>query len=269
MIELSNKVAIVSGGASGIGRGISEVLSTHGASVAVVDIDRKGAESVASNLMGNGQALGVFVDVTDQASVQTMVSAVIQRYGRVDILVNNAGVIGADGWWDRKIPNDKDWDHVHSVNLRGVVNLSKAVASQMIPRNYGKIINIASIAGRQGSPDLPHYSASKAAVISWTQSSALQLAPHNINVNAVCPGLIWTPIWEAIAKKRERFPLPNVDAGTLSGRELFERIVHEWIPMKREQTPKDIGALAAFLASEAAHNITGQAINVDGGLRMN
>ena len=138
----------------------------------------------------------------------------------------------------------------------------------MKERRYGKIINIASIAARQGGTDQPHYNASKAAVVSWTQSNALQLAPYDVNVNAVCPGLLWTPMWEGLARKRAAFDFDSSIRGA-TGREYFERTVESWIPMKKEQTPEDVGKLAAFLASDDAHNITGQAINVDGGRRMN
>jgi len=141
MIELSNKVAIVSGGASGIGRGISEVLSTHGASVAVVDIDREGAESVASNLMGNGQALGVFVDVTEQASVQTMVSAVLQRYGKVDILVNNASAISLTGTLETPM---KRFDLMFGINVRGTFATSQACIPHLLKSKNPHILNIAS-----------------------------------------------------------------------------------------------------------------------------
>ena len=128
-------------------------------------------------------------------------------------------------------------------------------------------MNIASIAARYGNPVLPHYSASKAAVVSWTRSNALQLAPYNINVNAVCPGLLWTPMWEQIARKFSKFSEDPLYKG-LSGKDFFNRFLESTTPLKREQTPEDIGKLAAFLASDDARNITGQAINVDGGRRM-
>ena len=127
-----------------------------------------------------------------------------------------------------------------------------------------QIVNIASISARQGSPDIPHYSTSKAAVVSWTQSHALKMAPYNVNVNAVCPGLIWTPIWEAIALRRAKYG-GSIDVNELEGRELFNQAVKSWIPMQREQTAEDIGNIAAFLVSDMAKNITGQSINVDGG----
>ena len=131
----------------------------------------------------------------------------------------------------------------------------------------GKIVNIASIASRQGGPSIPHYNASKAGVVSWTQSHALQLAPYQINVNAICPGLLWTPLFEHLIGRPDF--LDNQALEGLTGRQRFEKIIELGTPMQKEQTPEDIGKLAAFLASDDAHNITGQAINVDGGRRMN
>ena len=269
MIDLRDEVTVVTGGASGIGRGICLVLAEQGANVVVADMNLQGAELVAADVAGKGrQAMAIGVDVTEKASVGSMVAQVLDGLGKIDILVNDAGVIGAPNWWERDTPSDEDWDRTYAVNLRGVVIVSEAVAPHMKERRYGKIINIASIGARQGGADIPHYNASKAAVVSWTQSNALQLAPYDINVNAICPGLLWTPMWERIVEKRARF---NVDPGIrgLKGREYFERVVESWVPMKKEQTPEDIGKLAAFLASDDAHNITGQAINVDGGTYMN
>lgn len=269
MIDLTDKVAIVTGGASGIGRGISLVLAQQGAKVVVADMDSQGAESVAREISeAGGRAVATAVDVTDRGSVNEMVAGVLEESGKIDVLVNNAGVVGAPNWWERENPSDADWDHVLAVNLRGVVMVSEAVAPHMKERRYGKIINIASIAARQGNPELSHYAASKAAVASWTQSSALQLAPYDVNVNAICPGLLWTPMWERIAQRKITFAFDASDARP-TGREHFNQLIEDLTPMKKEQTPEDIGKLAAFLASDDADNITGQAINVDGGRRMN
>ena len=269
MIDLTDKVAIITGGASGIGRGISLVMAEQGAKVVVGDLNGPGAEAVAADVSRMGRrATAIVTDVTDRASVNRMVSQVIDDFGRIDILVNDAGVIGAPNWWERGTPSDEDWDQVLAVNLRGAVIASEAVSPHMKERRYGKIVNIASIAARLGGPDIPHYNASKSAVVSWTQSNALQLAPYDINVNAICPGLLWTPMFERLVQRRAAFGFEPSLQG-LEGREFFDRLVETWIPMKKEQTPEDIGKLAAFLASDDAHNITGQAINVDGGRRMN
>ena len=156
---------------------------------------------------------------------------------------------------------------LYEVNVKGIVRVTGAVKSGMKERRYGKIVNIASIAGRQGNAGNPPYNVSKAGVISFTQASALELAPYGINVNAICPGLLWTPMWERISYRRSISPTENPEG--LSPRELFDRSIEARIPLKREQTPDDIGNLAAFLTSDYSRNITGQAINVDGGSRMN
>ena len=236
MIDLSNKNALVTGAAVGIGRGVSKVLAEQGANVVVSDIDSDGAKSTSEEIIkAGGLSQSAQLDVTDKESVQTLISDLSNQLGHIDIVVNNAGVVGAQGWWERKIPNDDDWDQVHSVNVRGVARVTQAVSPHMKEMKYGKVVNIASIAGRRGSPDLPHYSTTKAAVISLTQSSALELAEFGINVNAICPGLLWTPMWEAIARRRTHSS--RISSNDESGREFFERVVQETIPLKREQTP--------------------------------
>ena len=150
--------------------------------------------------------------------------------------------------------------------LNHVAKMSDAVADFMKPRQYGKIVNISSIAGRQGDPEAPAYCASKASVINLTQAYALGLAPYNINVNAICPGLTWTAMWERIADRD--INLDESQSG-LTPRERFDRSIQETTPLGREMTPEDMAHLAVFLASELSRNITGQAINVSGGDRMN
>jgi NAD(P)-dependent dehydrogenase (short-subunit alcohol dehydrogenase family) len=269
MIDLTGRVAVVTGAAGGIGTGICRVLAGQRAAIVVADADGPAADSAARDLAATGAQVAPFVaDVTDRGSVESMVAQTLERFGRIDILVNNAGVIGAPGWWERPAPSDEDWETALSVNLRGAVTASEAVAPHMKERRSGKIVNIASIAARRGGKDMPQYYASKAAVLSWTQSLATQLAPFNVNVNAICPGLLWTPMWEAVAKARANAGYEPGWEG-LSGRELFDKAVEGWIPLGREQTPEDVGKLAAFLASDDAANITGQAINLDGGRYMN
>ena len=269
MIDLTDKVAIVTGGARGIGRGICLVLAEQGADIAVADMNGQGAETVAGEVAGLGrQGIAIAVDVTDRKSVDNLVRLTLERFDKIDILVNNAGVIGASDWQERETPSDEDWEQVLAVNLRGVAVVTEAASAHMKERRYGKIINIASIAARQGSLAVPHYAASKAAVVNLTQSHALQLAAYDINVNAICPGLLWTAMHERVARHKSNFD-PDPAMRGLQGREYFDRAVETRIPMKKEQTPEDIGKLAAFLATYDAHNITGQAINVDGGSRMN
>ena len=265
-MDVSNKKALVTGGGRGIGRGIVLALAKNGADVAVADLNAADATSVAAEVSELGRrALPLEVDVTDQASVDEAVRKVLSEFGSVDILANNAGIIAAPGWEERDSSNETDWDMIYAVNVKGIVRVTEAVSPHMKERRYGKIVNVASGAGRQGSADNPPYNASKAAVISYTQSSALELAPYSINVNAICPGLLWTPMWGRIAS---RHVLRREDLAGLRPREAFEKIVQDRIPLGREQTPDDIGHLAAFLASDVSLNITGQSINVNGGSRM-
>ncbi|MDP3063626.1 MAG: SDR family NAD(P)-dependent oxidoreductase [Chloroflexota bacterium] len=267
MIDLKDRVAIVTGGASGIGRGICLVLAECGADVVVADIDAKRAEQVAAEVQAKGRkSMAAVVDVTKPASVDQMVKDVLARFGRIDILVNDAGVVGAPGWVEAPTHRVEDWDAVFEVNVKGVVIPSVAVAEHMKQRRSGKIVNIASGAGRQGSPGFPHYSASKAAVISWTQAHAAELGPYNVNVNCVCPGVLWTPMWETIATRTQR---NNPQLKGLTIRQVFEKVAAPNNPLGREQTPEDVGKAVAFFASDDARNITGQALNVNAGSRMN
>lgn len=271
MIDLSGRIAIVTGGASGIGRGISAVLAQQGAVLVIADLNEAAAQQAAAELAAStGQeSHAVEVDVTSRQSVAALVETVLARSGRIDILVNNAGIVGAPGWETRPRVDDTDWEMTLSVNLRGVVNVSEAVAEVMKQQRSGKIVNIASIAGRQGGAANPPYNISKAGVISWTQGHAMELAPFDINVNAICPGLLWTPLFaRPVQRNILRGEAPPRDDGD-SLEDVFERQVQGRVPLKRAQTPEDVGRLAAFLASDDACNITGQAINLDGGIRAN
>ncbi len=265
-MDLNGKVAVVTGAGRGIGRAIAEKLAEHGAKVVIADVGIDNAVNVAEAINDDGhEAEPIAVDVTRQSSVDRMARGAMARFGQLDILINNAGIIGARGWETRGRPNERDWDTVYAVNVKGVANATRAVSVLMRKRKYGKIINIASVAGRQGAPGNPPYNISKAGVISLTQATALELAPFNINVNAICPGLLWTPMWERIATRQTKYD--SASQG-LTPRKAFERVVAERIPLGREQTPEDIGNLAVFLASDPSENITGQAINVNGGSRM-
>lgn len=267
-MELNDRVAIVTGAGRGIGRAIAERMAAYGASVVVADLDADNAASAASEIRAEYTEVMVEstdVDVTKRDSVGRMASEAITVFGRIDILVNNAGIIGASGWEHRDRPDESDWDQIYEVNVKGVANASDIVAEYMKSNNYGKIVNIASGAGRQGGPGNPPYNVSKAGVISITQSYALELAPFNINVNAICPGLLWTPMWDRIATRNINM---DDDLSGLTPRQAFERVVSDRIPLGREQTPEDIGNLAVFLVSDLAINITGQSINVNGGSRM-
>jgi meso-butanediol dehydrogenase/(S,S)-butanediol dehydrogenase/diacetyl reductase len=265
--DLHGRTALVTGGASGLGRGIVLELAGCKADVAVTDLNLEGASRVATEVTGLGSKARAFhVDVTDRASVQRMVEEVQTAFGQIDILVNSAGVVGARGYEETATSREDDWDITYQVNVKGTVLVSEAVAEQMKARRYGKIVNIASHAGRHGGPGGGAYGASKAAVIHLTQSFALDLAPYDINVNCICPGTIWTPMWDRIARRMKRNDPSKKD---MTPRQIFDEVIQERCPLKREQTPGDIGKMAAFLASDDALNITGQAINVNGGSRMN
>ncbi len=268
-MDLNDKVAIVTGSGRGIGRAIAEEMARYGASVVVSDLDGDAVARTAAEIRADFPHVAVdssALDVTDDDSVANMTAQVIDRFGRIDILVNNAGIIGAPGWENREQPAEIDWDRIYEVNVKGIARVSDCVAESMKTKRYGKIVNIASVAGRQGSMRNPPYNASKSGVISLTQAYALGLAPFNINVNAICPGLLWTPMWERIATRTINL---NDSMEGMTPREAFEQFVAQSIPLGREQTPRDIGRLAVFLASDLAMNITGQAINVNGGSGMN
>ena len=265
-MDVTGKVALVTGGGRGIGRAICLTLAENGADVVVADVNLEDAKSVASEVADNGrQSIAEPVDVTDKGSVERMVGQVIERFGRIDILVNNAGVIAASGWEQREKPTDEDWDATFEVNVKGMARVTNAVAPHMKERRYGKIVNISSIAGRLGTMTSAPYGASKAGAINLTQHTALELAPFDINVNAICPGLLWTPMWERIAV---HWSLDQEKFGGNTPREIFDSAVEERIPLGREQTPEDIGYAVAFLASDRARNITGQTLNVSGGSHM-
>ena len=266
-MQLEDRVALVTGGASGLGRGIARVMAERGAEVAVCDIDLDGARQTAEQIAaGGGRASAYEVDVTSRTQLRDMVDGALADFGRIDILVNAAGVIGAAGFEDTTTSREEDWDLTFDVNVKGTALASDAVSAYMKARQSGKIVNIASHAGRGGGAGGGAYGASKAAVIHLTQSYAMELAPFNINVNVICPGSIWTPMWERIAVRTKR---NNPEQRHLTPRQIFDAAIRERCPLGREQTPEDIGKAAAFFASEDAENITGQSLNVNGGIRMN
>jgi len=265
-MDLAGKTAIVTGGASGIGRGIAMKIAEHGGDVVVADLQVEAGEHTAGELRSLGaRALACQMDVTCPESSARTADLARKEFGRIDVLVNNAGVAGAPGWHEYETSREVDWAACYQVNLKGMVIATEAVVPAMKKARSGKIVNIASLAAREGRPSLAHYSASKAAVVSYTQSLATELAPFNVNANAICPGLLWSAMWEQVGDRYAR-TTPGWEG--LSAREVFHKMVSQNMPLGREQTPEDIGELAAFLGSEEARNITGQAINVDGGFFM-
>ncbi|MDA0232438.1 MAG: SDR family NAD(P)-dependent oxidoreductase [Chloroflexi bacterium] len=263
---LSEKVAVVTGGATGIGRAIGLKLAEQGASILVSDINEDAAGRTADEIAALGvQAAAQVTNVVDSGATDAMAARAVELFGRIDILINNAGVAGAPGWYTRSRSTEEDWRFTYGVNVLGSVNAANSVIPHMKSARYGKILNLASIAGREGRPSLPHYSASKSAIINYTQALAGELAGDNINVNAICPGLLWTPMWEQVGGRYARND-PQYEG--LAPRDVFEKMIAANIPFGREQTPEDIGDAAVFLCSDEAKNITGQALNVDGGFFM-
>ncbi len=275
MQPLEGKTAIVTGGARGIGAGIAAVLARQGARVAILDLDGDQAAVTAAALPTPG--LGLACDVIVEDQVRDAVRRVVDAFGGLDILVNNAGAgrgpvdpaalpggAALAGGSLEEMPSGA-WDEQLAQNLRSTFLGTKAALPFLKERGGGAIINIASIAGLQAAPTLPAYAAAKAGVISFTRTCALAYAPFDIRVNAICPGFLWTRAWEGLAAAMKRTVPRYAD---LTPREIFLDVVRAGVPLGREQTPEDIGELAAFLASPAARNITGQAISVDGGITL-
>jgi meso-butanediol dehydrogenase/(S,S)-butanediol dehydrogenase/diacetyl reductase len=265
MSKLKGCVALVSGSGRGIGRAMALRYAREGATVVVTDLDERGARAVAEEIRSlGGQAEAFQADVGKPEQSTAMVARSVERFGRLDVLVNNAGVMRVRPLLEL---TPEDWDFVNDVNARGLFFAVQAGARQMqrqAPmgegRPRGKIINIASIAGRSGRPMFAAYAASKAAAISITQSAAVGLAP-GITVNAICPGVVDTEMWRQI--DREWTQLERRPSGTA----WQDRI--RGIPMGRPETAEDLVGMAVFLASADSDYITGQSYHVDGGLAMN
>ena len=263
MYNLNGQAAVVTGAGSGLGQAIARRLSLEGAAVVAADLNRRAAENLVAELKRLGRrGLALEADVTVKEDAERMVKQCLENFGQLDILVNNAGA-GSLGLIVNQ--TEEEWERPMRVNLRGTFLCSQAAAKEMIPRKKGRIINISSISGKSGEEFIGPYCASKFGVIGLTQALAKELARFSVNVNAVCPGYIWTPMWAEMAKwLKESVP-------ALAGKtpqEIFERRVKSVTPLRRPQTAEDIANLVAFLVSDQASNITGQAINVDGGAVM-
>jgi NAD(P)-dependent dehydrogenase (short-subunit alcohol dehydrogenase family) len=264
-MRLAGKVAIVTGGASGIGRGIADCLAREGADVAIADLQLDKATEVASQIEALGRnAMAVRTDVTHEQDFAALFDQVHEALGKIDILVNNAGVFCKTGL---PFMNNvaADWDLVWDVNVKSIFFACKAIAPHFIERRSGRIINIASIAGPLNTVSMPPYSVSKMGAITLTKIVAKDLASYGVTVNAICPGMLWTPFWHEYGKILGR---ARPELAGLTARQVFENRVEAITPLKREQTPEDIGWAAVFLASDHARNITGQALMVDGGIVM-
>ncbi len=246
-LKLAGKVALVTGAAQGIGKAVALLLARNGADIVVSDINLEKAEETAKEVQTLGRkALAIKVDVAKLDDVEKMVGAIWARFGQVDILVNNAGIAR-----DKLIlrMTEEDWDAVLNINLKGTFNCTKAVVRHMSKQRSGKIVNIASVVGEMGNAGQGNYAASKAGVIGFTKTIAREFAQRGINVNAIAPGYIETPMTDSLPDK---------------AKEELKRL----IPMDRLGKPEDVAEAVLFLVSEASSYITGQVLNVNGGIYM-
>jgi NAD(P)-dependent dehydrogenase (short-subunit alcohol dehydrogenase family) len=264
--DLSGKVALVTGGGQGLGLGIVLKMAEQGADIAIADLSVENAADAARQVEALGRkAYTARMDVTDKDSVNAGVGKITAAAGQIDILVNNAGVAGAPGSTGTAF-RDIDWEFTWKVNVKGLADVTEAVLPQMRERQSGKIINIASVAARAARYITAYYATTKMSVIAYTQALAREFAAENINVNAIAPGRIWTQFHQDWMKEREA--LGDEAVAGKDKYDVFMASLKEVIPMGRPQEPSDIGALAVFLASEEARNITGQTIQCDGGQVM-
>ncbi len=242
VIDLNNRIAVVTGGAQGIGRAATERFVASGARVAIWDHDTARAETAAREI---GPAVKAYAcDVTDLASIEQARDRTLQDFGRIDILLNNAGIAGANATvWETSV---EEWRRVMAINLDGPFLCCKAVVPGMIAQNYGRIVNIASIAGKEGNPNAAHYSASKAGVIGLTKSLAKETAGKNISVNAITPAAAKTAIFDQITQAHIDFMLSK-------------------IPRGRFVLVEEVAALIAFAASEDCSFTTGSVLDISGG----
>jgi meso-butanediol dehydrogenase/(S,S)-butanediol dehydrogenase/diacetyl reductase len=273
---MQDRVALITGGARGIGRGIAAAFQQAGANVMIADLGTKtgaatdsasgdwsyelaGADDLARSLAdssGPGAIDSTTVDVTDAASCRAAVATTLERFGQLDVLVNNAGVVQSGSIVDF---SERDWDRIFAVNAKGIFLMTQAAHEALSRSQSASIINTASIAGKKGHPNMAAYCGSKFAAIGITQSLALELAPKGIRVNAICPGIVGTAMW-----LEHLLPSNSVDPEEKTAN--FEQVMSGTIPLGRPQSVGDMGAAALYLAT--APNVTGIALSVAGGIEM-
>jgi NAD(P)-dependent dehydrogenase (short-subunit alcohol dehydrogenase family) len=263
-LNMKNKIAIVTGGGNGIGEAVAFSLASEGVKVVVADLDMDAARKVADAVAKKGQeAWPAACDVIKSESIDALMDGALKKYGAPDILVNTVG----GGWGIDLVARStvEDWDQTIEINLKSTYLCCRAAAKIMIPRKQGRIINMSSVSGRQGEQLLSAYCAAKFGVIGFTQTLAKELARHQITVNAVCPGYVFTPGWERLAQAVKDIQPAYAD---MSLKEIFDARVKAVTPLRRPQEASEIGALVAYLASDWARSITGQSISIDGGIIM-
>jgi 3-oxoacyl-[acyl-carrier protein] reductase len=246
-LELTGKVALVTGAAQGIGRAIALLLAQKGADIVVSDINLEKAQETAKEIETIGRrAMAIKVDVANSDNVERMIQAILERFSQIDILVNNAGIAR-----DKLVlrMTEEDWDAVLNINLKGTFHCTKAVVKHMSKQRSGKIVNIASVVGEMGNAGQANYSASKAGVIGFTKTIAREFARRGINANAIAPGYIQTPMTDVLPEK-------------------VKEDLRRMIPLERLGQPEDVAEAVFFLVSEASSYITGQVLNVNGGIYM-
>jgi NAD(P)-dependent dehydrogenase (short-subunit alcohol dehydrogenase family) len=278
-MKLENKIAVVTGAGQGLGRGIALCLAEEKADVAVIDLNMETAAKVAKEIEGMGcRGLPIGADATDKKTVEEAIRKTLGVFGRIDILVTNVGGHGKTSWnrtsgafLDQRI---EEWDEDYELVFRSHVLACQAVAPHFTEQRSGKIVTISSLAARLPNPTNMTYGVNKNGIVFFTKALSKDLAKFNINVNCVCPGVIYTPNWERLAAQHIHFAAearrkagltqPS-EVEQMTPREFFEKRVISNVPLGREQTEEDIGRAVVFLVSEDAKNITGQALNVCGG----
>ncbi len=246
-MRLEGKIAVITGGARGIGKEIAEVLAKEGANCVLCDVNAEDLKNATAEIEGLGvQCMGLSLNVCDLKQCEEAMNKIIDKFQKIDILINNAGIT-RDGLLLRM--KEEDWDSVISVNLKGTFNCTKAAIKVMLKQKSGRIVNVASIIGVIGNAGQANYAASKAGIIGLTKSVAKEVASRNINVNAIAPGFIQTKMTEVLSEE-------------------VKEAMRKQIPLKRFGRPEDVGNLVLFLVSDDASYITGQVIKIDGGMVM-
>lgn len=257
MSEFNGKVALVTGGARGIGAAICKRLSSGGATVAVTDYNGDAAIALAASLEKDGnRAAGFTLDVTSFSGTEKAIEEIERSLGEIEILVNNAGT---SHFRPFEKMSEAEWDEVVAINLKGVFNTCRQMVPKMADRGRGCVVNMASVLSKYGEPNFAHYCASKFGVLGLSQSIAGEYAAQGIRVNCVCPGVVQTPLWGTLTDEA-------LQSSAFKTEEEVHEFINSSIPLKRVQTAEDMAEMVAFLASDKARNITAASFHVDGGM---